>query len=371
LFVYSKNNRLRAGFFDENFKDERNIMAIPLEQPVIKHYTGDEALEIVKKYQVYENFTVENLRDELPSFAHYLQRIGNNALSLARADDNAAGTFKGAGAMVGAHAFMEAGIEDILVPSAGNHARGGVLAANALGLRAHIVVPETAPPAKKEGLRQLGECNIHAVGESFDEALAWANQHAELGTSLHPFDDPNVITGQGTLLDYMLAHADTPIDHIVVPVGGGGLAAGIAQRLGELKNSSTHLHVVEATGSHSLSRSLEAGEPTAVEHPNVRYGGSAVRKIGRRSFEILQRFRKQERLHLHHIDEESVDALISDYTFDRSINHRTTTPSIEPTSLVAIAAVERIHRQYRDAHIMAVATGRNAPLETTTPKQRH
>lgn len=348
-------------------------MTTPQEKMDINHYTGDEAFEVVKKYNVFEHFAVENLRDEFPSFAHYLEQLGNNTLSLARADDNTAGTFKGAGAMVGAHAFMEADIEDILVPSAGNHARGSVLAASALGLRAHIVVPETAPPAKKEGLRQLGECDIHAVGESFDEALTWANQHAELGSLLHPYDNPNVIAGQGTLVDMMRMHIDTPIDHIVVPIGGGGLAAGIAQRLGELEDSSTHLHVVEATGSHSLSRSLEAGEPTAVEHPNVRYGGSAVRKIGRRSFEILQRFRKQERLHLHHINEESVDALISDYTFDRSINHRTTTPSIEPTSLVAIAAVERIHRQYRDrnAHIMAVATGRNAPLETTPSTPRH
>lgn len=327
-------------------------------------YTGNEAYEIINRHRnaVDEHFSIDPLYDEFPRFA---SDLGATELYLARADVNAAGTFKWRGAIVGASALQEQGIDTYAVPSAGNHARGAVLAAKLLhDMQVNIAVPTSAPPAKKEGLRELWESDklrIYAEGDSFNESLEWAQAHPELGTLLHPFDDLNVIAGQGTLVDDIFTAAgDQPIDHIVVPVGGGGLAAGILQRLEELGNYHTQLHAMESTDSNSLSRSLQRGKPTDIEQPNMRYGGSAVRKVGQQTFTLLKKY--SHRLHVHQISEDEVDNVIGDYQADRHDLWRNDTPNLEPTTLVAIAGVAHVVQQHPSESIVVIGTGQNAPL---------
>jgi threonine dehydratase len=331
-----------------------------LKQPTQTTYTGNEAYRIIDRNRVAvdEHFSVDPLYGEFPSYA---SQLGVAKLYLARSNSNRAGTFKWRGALVGASALQKQGTTTIVVPSAGNHARGAVLAAKLLGLRVNIVVPTSAPPAKKEGLCELWDSDqlqIYARGSSFNESLKWTLAHPELGELLHPFDNPNVIAGQGTLVDDILAHSQP--DHIVVPVGGAGLLAGIVQKLEELGNHHTQLHAIEPEGSNSLSLSLQNGTPTASNNPNMRYGGSAVRQIGDHTFTICLRHRN--RIHTHHVREGEVDAVISSYQIDRRDLWRDNTPNLEPTTLVAIAGTAHVAQRYPSETIVVIGTGQNAPL---------
>lgn len=331
-----------------------------LEQPNSK---GDVALEIIDRYRstVDDHTRLDPLETEFNTLAHYLRSMGAGSLYLLHADDNRAGAFKWRGAFNKVAALQKRGVEEIVVPSAGNHARGAVLAAKQFGLRANIVVPVSAPPAKKEGLRDLWPDNdklrIIPEGDTFDQSLEYALDHPELGTLVHPYDDPDVIAGQGTIADDLKRLAGEPIDHIVLPVGGGGLLAGIVDRFHQLNNSHTHVHAVLPTGSDSLSRSFAAGEPIVAEAPNQRYGGSAVRKIGAETFRII--WENRDRITVHHVTDEMVDAIIASYQRDLL---RLNTPSLEATTLVDIAGLKDIATAHPGESIAAIGTGHNAPL---------
>src|SRR5690606_34112787 len=120
--------------------------------------------------------------------------------------------------------------------------------------------------------------NIIIRGENFDESLAYSYELVESQSSamLHPYDDENVTLGQGTIVDDILEHKND-VEHIVLPVGGGGLLAGVLNRLKELDREYIKVTAVEAPGSDSLSRSMAAGKLSEALSPNQLYGGSAVR----------------------------------------------------------------------------------------------
>lgn len=342
-----------------------------LAQPKTGQYTGNEAIAIIDQMRemVDDHTRLDPLEVEFATLNHHLRTRGAGVLSLLYADDNDAGTFKWRGAIVGASG-LEADI--IAVPSAGNHARGAVLATKILKRRTNVVVPRNAPPAKKEGLYQLGArhlLTVHAKGDDFNQSLDWVYAHPELGTVLHPFDDDNVIAGQGTIADDLMRLAGkNSIDHIVLPVGGGGLLAGITQRLDELGNHHTQLHAIEPEGSTSLSQSLKEGRQVEVATPNQRYGGSAVRKIGDHTFKLIQTY--QDRINVHQVTDGDVNSVISDYQFDRRSLWHDTTPALEPTTLVAVAGIEHVVRRYPGESIVVIGTGHNAPLEPTPLQHR-
>lgn len=328
---------------------------------------GNEALAIINRYRrtVDDHFYIEPLECELPSFSYY---IGGAAVHLAHTEDNLAGSFKWRGAFVGAHQLAREGHEALMVPSAGNHARGAILAAKALGLSVHTAVPRTAPVAKREQLASLWpspQLTVHVEGETFDDSLAWSLNHPELGTLLHPYNDPYVTRGQGTLVDDVLkARPDT--QHIVLPVGGGGLMAGVLRRLLEKDRADIVVHAVEAPGSNSLSRSLEQNQLAAAEHPNAAYGGSAVTYTGE---EAMLAAAAYPNLQLHTADEDTIHDVIDLYEVDRQNMLRHNVPNLEPTSLVAIAGLKAVVRQHTGEAIVAVATGQNAPLRAGPAKK--
>lgn len=327
---------------------------------------GDQARKIIDYTNDEDHFRIEHLEVEFPYLA---RKLGGRGVFLARAEDNPAGTFKWRGAMVGAYLLQEEGVESIVVPSAGNHARGAVYAARTLDMEAHIVIPTTAPPAKKEGLRELWDSpqlNVHAVGASFNDALDFAVAHPEFGTLLHPFDDPRVASGQGTLVDDIL-ESQPNTQHIVVPVGGGGLLSGIRNRLDELDRRDVVVHGVEASGSNSLSQSLARQEVTAATAPNPRYGGSAVRKTGKHTLAVCMH---SANVQLVGVTDETVDSLIEGYAQTRHDLIREATPPYEPTSLVALAGLTQIcHNTQGD--VVVVGTGHNAPLYTPPTSRLH
>jgi threonine dehydratase len=176
----------------------------------------------------------------------------------------------------------------VIAASAGNHAQGVALAARKLGCRAVIVMPSTTPRIKVDAVRSHGaEVVLH--GDSFDAAFTRSRAlMAEQGlTYVHPYDDLDVIAGQGTIGMELLRQMPRGIHAVFVPVGGGGLIAGIAAYLKRLQPS-IQVIGVEPTDADALHRSLAAGERVRLEQVGLFADGVAVRQVGELPFEICQ-----------------------------------------------------------------------------------
>jgi threonine dehydratase len=243
------------------------------------------------------------------------------------------------------------------------------MAAKVLGMRLHGVVPASAPRSKKQGAQELwGDepgFQLHVEGNTFDESLGYAKRHPQLGELVHPFDDEVVAAGQGTILDDIIDAAvaqGVMIKHIVVALGGGGLAAGIARRADE-RGLSVIIHGVEAEGSDSLSQSVKARRIIAATKPNLRYGGSAVKHSGQHTLETYQAL---PNMRLWQTTDSEVRALVDDYEQEihyRELDKFSSFVPLEPTSLVAIAGLAQIARAYPGEGIAVIGTGRNDSLD--------
>ncbi len=176
----------------------------------------------------------------------------------------------------------------VIAASAGNHSQGVALAASRLGLHARIVMPTTTPRIKIDAVADLGaEIVIH--GDTYDDADARAAEDAAaLGLSqVHPYDDLDVIAGQGTIAVEMLRQHSDPIDAIFVPVGGGGLAAGIATYVKFLRPE-TQVIGVEPDDAACLHAALEAGRRVVLDSVGIFADGVAVRQVGEQPFRLLK-----------------------------------------------------------------------------------
>ena len=195
---------------------------------------------------------------------------------------------RGAFAMISnlSKAQKEAGV---IAASAGNHAQGVALSAKHLGLRALIVMPQNTPSIKVDAVRGYGG-EVLLFGANFDEAKAKAIELAEElnMTFVHPFDAPDVIAGQGTIAMELIQQRGD-LDRIFVPVGGGGLIAGIAvlikQLIPEIK-----VIGVESKDSACLYAALKAGQPTDLERVGLFADGIAVKRIGEETFRLCQQY---------------------------------------------------------------------------------
>ncbi|MGN7123550.1 threonine ammonia-lyase, biosynthetic [Methylorubrum thiocyanatum] len=176
----------------------------------------------------------------------------------------------------------------VICASAGNHAQGVALGAARLGVRAVIVMPRTTPAIKVDACRARGaEVVLH--GDAFDEALAEARRlEAQWGlTFLHPFDDPEVIAGQGTIGMEILHQHTGPIEAIFVPIGGGGLAAGIATFVKYLRPE-TKVIGVEPDDAASMAEAIRASERVTLPTVGLFADGVAVRQAGEETFRLCR-----------------------------------------------------------------------------------
>jgi len=219
-----------------------------------------------------------------------LSKRFNNEILLKREDLQPVHSFKLRGAYNKLASLTEQQKKcGVIAASAGNHAQGVALSAKRMGLKATIVMPCTTPEIKVSSVRALG-ANVVLFGEAFDAASKHAKELAELHhyTVIHPFDDPDVIAGQGTIGKELLqqnAHLDT----IFVPVGGGGLLAGIAVYIKQLL---PHIKVigVEPENAASLKAALEHGAPITLSKVGLFADGVAVKTIGTETFRLCQQY---------------------------------------------------------------------------------
>ena len=218
-----------------------------------------------------------------------LSRRLNNRVLLKREDLQPVFSFKLRGAYNKiAHLPREALEKGIICASAGNHAQGVALAAQRLGARATIVMPRTTPAIKIQAVRDRGG-KIVLFGDTYDEAYQHARQlEADKGlTFIHPYDDPEVIAGQGTIgMEILRQHPD-PIEAIFIAVGGGGLIAGVATYVKFLRPDIKVIGV-EPDDAASMHEALKHGQRVALDHVGLFADGVAVRQVGAETFRLAQ-----------------------------------------------------------------------------------
>lgn len=216
-------------------------------------------------------------------------RTGNRVL-LKREDEQQVFSFKLRGAYNKIYHLPEdRRAAGVIAASAGNHAQGVALAGKRLGVSATIVMPVTTPAIKVDTVRRLGsKAVLH--GDTYDEASAYAAELADRKglTFIHPFDDPDVIAGQGTVgMEILRQHAD-PIDAVFVPVGGGGLIAGVSAYIKHIRPG-TKVIGVEPEDSPTLERAIHAGRRVVLPQVGLFADGVAVRQIGKETFKVARR----------------------------------------------------------------------------------
>ena len=211
-------------------------------------------------------------------------RLGN-VVAAKREDLQAVHSFKIRGAYNAMHALADAErARGVVTASAGNHAQGVARSASILGIRATIVMPTVTPRIKVDAVRALGG-EVLLLGENFDAAKAEAQRLAADGpTFIATFDDPRVIAGQGTIGLEMIQQ-DAGLDRVFVPVGGGGLAAGIAVLIKQLMPDVAVIGV-EHEESACLAAALAAAEPVTLERVGLFAEGVAVRRVGEETFRL-------------------------------------------------------------------------------------
>jgi len=286
----------------------------------------------------------------LQSARQLSQRLGNQIL-LKREDLQPVHSFKLRGAYNKLAQLSEAErVRGVITASAGNHAQGVALAAQKLGIAAHIVMPRTTPELKVKNVRAYGG-NVLIVGDSFPEALAYSLKLVEEQgyVYVHPFDDPEVIAGQGTVGMELLRQQPGPLDAIFVPVGGGGLIAGIAAYVKYLRPS-IKIIGVEADDSNCLQAALAAGERVILPQVGLFADGVAVAQIGEHTFNICREYVDE----VISVDSDAICAAIKDlYEDTRQIT--------EPAGALALAGIKRyVEREgVRGQTLAAITSGAN------------
>jgi threonine dehydratase len=246
--------------------------------------TSDEMLRLILTSRVYDVAK----STPLDAARRLSQRTGNQVF-LKREDLQPIFTFKLRGAYNRmAHLTSEERARGVITASAGNHAQGVAYSARHLGVSALIVMPRTTPEIKVDAVRELG-AEVELAGDTYADAYATSQARAaETGrVPIHAFDDPLVIAGQGTIGAEILGHGDGEVSAIFVPVGGGGLIAGIASYVKALKPGITIIGV-EPYEADAMYRSIAAGRRVALDQVGIFADGVAVREVGQLTFPIVQ-----------------------------------------------------------------------------------
>lgn len=308
-------------------------------------------IEKILKAKVYD----VAIESPLDAMANLSKRFGNNIL-LKREDLQSVFSFKLRGAYNKIANLSEATKRNgVITASAGNHAQGVALAAQRLAIRAVIVMPNTTPDIKVHSVRSFG-ADIILHGDTYDEAYQYALERSrrELITFVHPYDDPDVIAGQGTVAMEILRQAGGESIHaIFIPVGGGGLIAGIGAYVKYLFPA-IKIIGVEPRDAPSMYRALEQGQRVVLDQVGIFADGVAVRQVGEEPFRIAQQCVDEVIL----VSTDEICAAIKDIFDDtRSI--------AEPAGALAVAGLKLyIEREnLRDANLVAIHSGANVNFD--------
>jgi len=310
---------------------------------------ADDLLARIRAARVYD-VAHESALEPAPLLS---ARLGQPVL-LKREDQQAVFSFKLRGAynrMVQLDPAQRA--RGVIAASAGNHAQGVALAAAKLGIHATIVMPVTAPQVKVDAVRRFGGAMVEIVlaGDSYSDAQTAAVQlQAERrATFVHPFDDLAVIAGQGTVALEILRQHPGPLHAVFVPVGGGGLLAGVAACIKAMRPE-VQVIGVQAVDADAMARSLESGTRVALDEVGLFADGTAVKQVGALTFALCQ----QHVDAMLRADTDAICAAIRDiYQETRSVP--------EPSGALALAGLKQYVATHgnNDGALVAIVSGAN------------
>ena len=293
----------------------------------------EEASEIVKKVT----------QDTKLVYSDYFSAQTGNKVYLKPENMQKTGAYKLRGAY---HKISTLSPEErakgLITASAGNHAQGVAYAAKAFGVKAVIVMPTTTPLIKVERTKSYG-AEVVLYGNVYDEAC----EHGY--TFIHPFDDPAVATGQGTIAMEIIKELPL-VDYILVPIGGGGLATGVST-LVKLLNPNIKVIGVEPAGANCMQESVRRGEVTTLDSVNTIADGTAVKTPGEKIFPYIQK-------NVDEIITVSDDELVVAF-LDMVENHKMI---VENSGLLTVAALK--HLQFKDKKVVSILSGGNMDVIT-------
>ena len=245
----------------------------------------------------------------------------------------------------------------LITASAGNHAQGVAYAAKMFGCKATIVMPTVTPLIKVNRTKNLG-ADVVLYGDVYDDACDKAYELAEEHgyTFVHPFDDLDVATGQGSIAMEIVQELPT-VDYIFVPVGGGGLIAGVAT-LAKMLNPKIKVIGVEPSEAASMKAALKAGEPVTLPSANTIADGTAVKRVGSQTFEYVQKNVDQ----ILTVDD---DDLIGVF-LDMVENHKMV---VENSGLLSVAALRQMNLEGKKA--VCILSGGNMDVITMASIVQH
>ena len=245
----------------------------------------------------------------------------------------------------------------IVCASAGNHAQGVAYSCNLLQINGIIYMPKTTPKQKIKQVQLFGKSYVEIVltGNTFDDAYAKGIKNANENHKvfIHPFDDIKVIAGQGTVGLEILEASKNPIDYVFVPIGGGGLAAGLSTVFAEL-SPKTKIIGVEPSGAPAMKTSIANGENTYLETIDKFVDGAAVKQVGHLNFEICK----------EHLDD---IILVPEgkvcTTILRLYNEEAMV--VEPAGVLSIAALDFYKEEIKGKNVVCIVSGSNNDIERT------
>ncbi len=303
-------------------------------------------LQKILTAQVYD-VAIETPLDPAPNLS---ARI-HNPIFLKREDMQPVFSFKLRGAYNKMTNLSPAALKrGVICASAGNHAQGVALSAKRLGVRAVIVMPTTTPAIKIDAVKRHGG-EVVLAGESYSDAYGHAKEleKAEKLTFVHPYDDPDVIAGQGTIAMEILRQHPKPIHAIFCCVGGGGLLAGVAAYVKRVRPDIKVIGV-ETVDSNAMVQSLAAGKRIELDTVGLFADGAAVKLVGAETFRLCQEYVDEMIV----VDNDAICAAIKDVFEDtRSI--------LEPAGALSLAGAKEYAKRHhlKDKALVAIASGAN------------
>ncbi len=247
--------------------------------------------------------------------------------------------------------------QGVVCASAGNHAQGVALSCQKLKIKGTIFMPAPTPNQKVEQVRMFGKkyVEIQLKGDTFDDSYKAALdfQQSNDASFIHPFDDEKVIEGQGTVGLEILNQTTSPIDYIILPIGGGGLSAGVGTVIKTL-SPSTKIIGVEPEGAPAMKTSLEKGLNTELEQIEKFVDGAAVKKVGNHTFEICQDV-LDEVITVH--EGKICETMLELYNRDAIV--------VEPAGALAIAALDQFQNSIEGKNVVCIVSGSNNDITRT------
>lgn len=286
------------------------------------------------------------------NFSMNLSEELNSSVFLKREDMQVVRSYKIRGAYNKMASLTEAEkSRGVVCASAGNHAQGVAFSCNKLGIQGKIFMPVTTPQQKVKQVKWFGKSTIEVilVGDTFDDSSNEAIRYCKENNMVfvHPFDDEKVIEGQGTVGLEILEQANQPIDYIFVPIGGGGLAAGLGSVFRQL-SPSTKIIGVQPAGAPSMYQSIKKGERIKLDHIEKFVDGAAVKQPGLLTFDICREVLDDIIL----IEEGEICSTMLKLYNENAI-------VVEPAGALSIAALNHYKEKIEGKKVVCVLSGSN------------